>query len=86
MIWEEKLRTESDNEKQDQIDNMFNANKLVGENSESLKIVNINLKKLNRTIVLNSVKNIQEIKDENEVLGEKIDTNKHSQWVDWFKW
>ena len=86
MIWEEKLRTESDNEKQDQIDNMFNANKLVGENSESLKIVNINLKKLNRTIVLNSVKKIQEIKDENEVLGEKIDTNKHSQWVDWFKW
>ena len=85
MIWEEKLRTESDNEKQDQIDNMFNANKLVGENSESLKIVNINLKKLNRTIVLNSVKKIQEIKDENEVLGEKIDTNKHSQWVDWFK-
>ena len=66
---------ESLEEKRDQIENMFNANKIVGENIEKLKVENVNVKKQNRNIVLNNLKNIQEIKDENKELKETIDSN-----------
>ena len=56
-VMELKLRIE---ELEDQIRTMYNANRIVGENLQTLEQENLNLKKQNKNIVVNNLLSVQD--------------------------